>query len=69
MAPFSSDLVASCNELLADDNAAANTSAKDSSEHYVGTCGGPVDCLRKGEAICVIFQPDWPPEFLRKITD
>jgi hypothetical protein len=55
MAPFSGDLIVSCNKLPANDNAAANTRAKDNSEHYMGTNGGAVDCLRKGKAICVIL--------------
>ena len=57
------------NKLLANDNAPANTRAKDNSKHYIGTFGGSIDCLRKGKAICVIFQSDWPLESLRKITD
>jgi hypothetical protein len=67
--PFSGDLIVSCNKLPANDNAAANTRAKDNSEHYMGTNGGAVDCLRKGKAICVVFEPDWAPQSLGKIAD
>jgi hypothetical protein len=67
--PFSGDLIVSCNKLLANDNAAANARAKDNSEHYMGTNGGAVDCLRKGKAICVVFEPDWAPQSLGKIAD
>jgi len=55
MAPFSGDLVGSRNKLLANDNAAANTRAKNDSEHNMGTYGSAIDCLGKGKAICVIF--------------
>ena len=54
----------SSDKLLANDNAAANTRAEDNSKHYIGTSGGAVDCLRKGKAICVILQPDWPLQSL-----
>jgi hypothetical protein len=43
--PFSGDLVGSRNKLLANDNAAANTRAKDNSEHNMGTYGSAIDCL------------------------
>jgi hypothetical protein len=55
MAPFPGDTIVSCNKLLANDNAAANACAKNNSKHYMGSCGGAVDCLRKGKAICVIL--------------
>jgi hypothetical protein len=42
--PFSG-VVGSRNKLLANDNAAANTRAKDNSEHNMGTYGSAIDCL------------------------
>jgi hypothetical protein len=49
MAPFSGDLVGSRNKLLANDNAAANTRAKDNSEHNMGTYGSAIECSERAK--------------------
>jgi hypothetical protein len=55
--PLSGDLVVSSDKLLANDNAAANTRAKNNSKHYIGISGGAINCLRKGKAIFSILVP------------
>ncbi len=58
MAPLPGDLVGSVVDVLPDDDAAANTSAEDDTEHHLEAAAGAIDRLGEGEAVSVVGDTD-----------